>query len=135
MIEALKQQLVRHEGLRLKLYKDTVGKLTIGVGRNLDDVGISEAEAMILLDSDIATVVADLDNRFPWWRSMSEARQRTLADMCFNLGITRLSRFEGALKAMEFGDYETAAQEMLNSRWSVQVGKRAQTLAEMMKVG
>lgn len=71
MLERLKQDLVRDEGKRLKPYKDTVGKLTIGVGRNLDDVGISESEAMALLDSDIAAVFAELDRHVPWWRDMT----------------------------------------------------------------
>ena len=129
----LKEQLVRHEGLRLKAYRDTVDKLTIGVGRNLDDVGISETEAMFLLDSDIATVEKDLDRALPWWRGMSEERQLVLADMCFNLGISRLLGFKNTLAALQEGRYDEAAKEMLDSKWAQQVGKRAITLADMMK--
>lgn len=132
---ALKQQLVQHEALRLKPYKDTVGKLTIGVGRNLDDVGISEAEAMFLLESDISAVCKDLDRVFPWWQEMTENRQLVLADMCFNLGINRLQGFKNALAAMKEGRYEAAAVEMLDSTWAKQVGRRADTLAGMMKGG
>jgi lysozyme len=130
----LKQQLVQHEGLRLKPYKDTVGKLTIGVGRNLEK-GITEAEAMVLLDNDIISVFDDLDRYCPWWRRMSEARQMVLADMCFNLGIKRLMGFMKTLSAMQSGRYEVAAVEMLDSLWAKQVGRRAITLSEMMKEG
>ena len=100
-MNAMKQQLITHEALRLKPYKDTVGKLTIGVGRNLDDRGISRDEAMVLLDNDIELVVADLDRTFPWWSGLSENRKRVLIDMAFNLGISRLSGFRKALAAMD----------------------------------
>jgi lysozyme len=133
-IQILKAQLVRHEALRLKPYKDTEGILTIGVGRNLEK-GITEAEAMVLLDNDIISVFDDLDRYCPWWRRMSEARQLVLADMCFNLGIRRLMGFMKTLSAMQSGRYEIAAVEMLDSLWARQVGKRAQTLSKMMKEG
>ena len=73
--EKLKLQLIKHEGLRLKPYRDSVGILSIGVGRNLDDVGISEDEAMVLLGNDIIGVFDDLDRECQWWRQMSETRQ------------------------------------------------------------
>lgn len=132
---ALKEQLIVHEGLRLKPYQDTVGKATIGVGRNLDDRGISMHEAMLMLDHDIDDVEADLDRVMPWWRSLSEARQLVLADMCFNLGVARLTAFKNTLAAMKAGDYEAAADGMLASRWASQVGKRAQKLAKAMREG
>jgi len=132
-VGVLKQQLVQHEGLRLKPYKDTVGRLTIGVGRNLDDVGISEAEAMFLLESDIASVTADLNRVFPWWQDMTENRQLVLADMVFNLGISRFLGFKDTLAAMQEGRYDDAAKAMLDSKWAKQVGRRAITLANMMK--
>ena len=134
-LQALKEQLVRHEGLRLKPYRDSVGKLTIGVGRNLDDVGIREDEAMLMLDHDILGVLDDLDRECPWWRHLSETRQLVLADMCFNLGIGRLKGFRKALGAMQEGRWADAAREMLDSRWAAQVGARAVNLAEMMEVG
>lgn len=134
-MNAMKQQLIAHEALRLKPYKDTVGKLTIGVGRNLDDRGISREEAMVLLNNDIGLVVADLDRTFPWWSELTENRKRVLIDMAFNLGISGLSGFHKALAAMESGEYTDAASEMLDSRWAVQVGDRAQSLAAMMREG
>ena len=133
--EALVRQLVEHEGLRTDLYVDTVGKQTIGVGRNLTDVGISQAEALMLLDNDIARAEAGLDRAFPWWREMSDVRQRVLCDMCFNLGLEKLRHFERTLSAMHRGDYAQAAVGMLSSKWAEQVGRRARRLAQMMETG
>ena len=131
----LRSMLVLHEGLRLKPYRCTAGKLTIGVGRNLDDNGITQAEAFALLENDILAVEADLDRAWPWWREMTDARQQVLADMCFNLGLTRLGGFVNTLAAMKRGDYEAAANGMLASLWASQVGRRAQRLAKMMREG
>lgn len=132
---ALMYQLVEHEDLRLKPYRCTSGKLTIGVGRNLDDVGISRREAMFLLEGDIDRVTEDLDERLPWWREMSDTRQLVIADMCFNLGIARLLKFVNTLAAMKRGDYEAAAQGMEDSLWYRQVKGRAVKLVDMMRKG
>jgi lysozyme len=134
-LQELKTQLVRHEGMVLKVYRDSIGIPTIGVGRNLQDVGVTEAEALMLLDHDILGVLDDLDRECQWWRQLSETRQLVLADMCFNLGIVRLKGFRNALQAAQDGRYEDAAREMLDSRWAKQVGPRALRLAEMMKEG
>ena len=131
----LRSMLVLHEGLRLHPYKCTAGKLTIGVGRNLDDSGISQDEAMYLLERDIDRIEADLDRTWPWWREMTDARQQVLADMCFNLGLTRLMGFVNTIAAMKVGRYDAAADGMLASLWAQQVGQRAQQLAKMMREG
>lgn len=133
--DELRSMLVLHEGLRLHPYQCTAGKTTIGVGRNLDDRGITQDEAMYLLERDIDAVEADLDARMSWWRDMTPARQAVLADMCFNLGIGRLSGFVNTLKAMREGRYDDAAKGMLDSLWAQQVGNRAQRLARMMRDG
>ena len=132
-IEALKNQLILHEGLKLEPYECTAGKLTIGVGRNIEDIGITEDEARYLLDNDILRVCDELDRNLPWWRDLSDARQRVLVDMVFNLGISRFMQFQNTIAAIESGDYETAASEMLDSRWADQVGNRAKTLSRMMR--
>ena len=85
--EMLRQDLIRDEGLRLKPYRCTAGKLSIGIGRNLDDVGISASEAEYMLHNDILNVQIELDRNLPWWRKMSETRQLVLANMAFNMGI------------------------------------------------
>ncbi|MBF0424806.1 MAG: glycoside hydrolase family protein [Magnetococcales bacterium] len=128
-------QLVRHEGLRLYPYNDTTGHQTIGVGRNLTDVGISEAEAYVLLRNDIAKVRAGLMADYRFFATLDEVRQRVLIDMAFNLGRKGLGTFQNFLRAVARGDYADAAQEMLKSRWADQVGKRAHTLSAMMESG
>jgi lysozyme len=132
---ALRADLIRDEGMRLKPYRCTAGKLTIGVGRNLDDRGISREEAETLLDHDIAAIAADFDRALPWWRGLSEARQRALVNMGFNLGLTRLMGFKQMLAALERGDTATAAAQALDSTWATQVGARAQRIAALLRAG
>jgi lysozyme len=131
--ETLTQMLIRHEGIRLKPYTDTVGKLTIGVGRNLDDVGITYNEAMEMLQNDISRVLNDCLHAFPWFADLTSTRQAVVIDMCFNLGLTRLQKFTKFLQAVELGDYDTAADEMLNSLWAKQVKNRALEMANLMR--
>lgn len=123
------------EGIRAKPYTDTKGKTSIGVGRNLTDRGLSEDEIQYLLCNDIKNVEQQLNAKLPWWRQMNDARQNVLANMCFNMGINTLLTFQNTLKAMEDGDYEKAAEEMLDSLWAKQVHGRAQRLAARMKSG
>lgn len=125
---------MKEEDLRLKPYRDTVGKLTIGYGRNLDDKGISVDEAAYFLDDDIPYHTKELEN-FPFFNGLDDARKIVLADMSFNLGFKRLSGFRKMLAAVANKDYETAANEMLDSTWATQVGERAERLAEMMRTG
>lgn len=134
-INLLAMDLTRDEAERLKPYKDSVGKLTIGVGRNLDDVGISAEESRILLFNDIARVLGELDRQLPWWRGMSEGRQRALANMAFNLGLPRLRGFKKMLTALETGQWEAAHNEALTSRWAGQVGQRANRIAQIFLEG
>lgn len=133
--ELLVYELSRDEDVRTKPYKDSVGKLTIGVGRNLDDKGLSKAEINILLNNDINDSEADLDRTFPWWRQLSDNRQRVLLNMCFNLGIKRLAGFKNMLKDVQNDLFDRVAVEMLDSLWARQVGGRAVRLAKMMKNG
>lgn len=132
-LDALKKQLILHEGLKLTPYHCTADKLTIGVGRNLDDVGITQQEAEFLLDNDILRCCDDLDRNISWWRDLSETRQRVLVDMVFNLGISRFMKFQNTIDAMANGNYKGAAEEMLDSRWAEQVGQRAMRLANAME--
>lgn len=132
----LLEQLKRDEGLHLFPYKDSAGKLTIGYGRNLDDNGISEDEAYILLVNDIDRVRTQLARAVPWYRDMNHpAREAVLENMAFNLGTAGLMRFTRALEAVRAGVYNDAAKHMLHSLWAKQVGQRAERLAEQMRKG
>lgn len=128
----LERQLVKHEGLRLKPYRCTAGKLTIGYGRNLDDNGITKAEALTMLRNDIANVKAELE-RLGWWRRLDDTRQDVIANMAFNIGLTRLLTFKRMIAAIEDAEYTKAADEMMDSKWAAQVGSRAVELARKMK--
>lgn len=130
----LLEQLQRHEGLRLKPYRDTVGKLTIGYGRNLDDRGITEEEAGFMLDNDIDLVVAELE-RMPLFLSLSPVRKVVLANMAFNMGMPTLLTFRRMLGALAEKDWDRAAKEMMDSKWARQVGSRADELSELMRLG
>lgn len=135
MIETLEDTLIRHEGLRLTPYRCTAGKLTIGIGRNLDDVGISEAEARLMLRNDIVNAEAELRRAFSWFDRLSPLRQQVLVNMAFNIGLPRLKGFRNMLAALERGDYNRAAVEMLDSRWARQVKSRAVELSDWMRQG
>lgn len=129
------EQLIRDEGLKLRPYRDTVGKLTIGVGRNLDDVGISEAEARVLLASDILHAQRMLEQSYPWYVGLNDARRGALINMTFNMGIAGLATFRQFLVALSSGEYASAARHMLDSKWAEQVGSRAQRLAIQVESG
>ena len=126
--------LQRHEGLRLKPYKCTAGKVSIGYGRNLDDMGISEVEAMVLLRHDIERCYDEL-SVFSWFVDLDQVRQEALVDMLFNLGLPTFLEFKKTLKFVAEGKYSQAAEEMLRSKWADQVGDRAKELAYMMDTG
>ncbi|MCX8566976.1 MAG: lysozyme [Glomeribacter sp. 1016415] len=129
---ALISELKRDEGERFKPYFDTVGKITIGVGRNLTDGGISQSECAIILNNDIARTMRWLDQHLPWWRTLDAVRQRVLINMAFNLGGNLLT-FVNTLNAMQRNNYAAAAHGMLTSKWANQGGQRAVRLANMMR--
>lgn len=133
--EQFEQMLIDHEGLELKPYTDTVGKVTIGVGRNLDDNGITKDEALYLMRNDIETHAKELADHFPIVRDLDDVRYYVLVDMAFNLGLVRLSKFKKMWGCVSVGDYEGASVEMLDSKWATQVGRRAIRLSKMMKTG
>lgn len=136
LLERIKEQLVRHEGLRLKPYRCTAGKLTIGIGRNLDDCGISQIEAYVLLENDIQNCEKQLLDEIPEiYNPLDEVRKSVLLNMCYNLGIGGLLGFNNTLAFIAAGDWERAANNMLVSKWAKQVGRRAIELSELMRKG
>lgn len=136
-------ELVRDEGLKLKPYVDSRGVLSIGVGRNLRDVGITFDEAMAMLRRDIAFHVGQLDRFVPWWRSLDEIRQRALLNMAFNLGVGpspeepegKLLQFRGTLDAIQEGDYLIAGHHLRATPWFSQVGQRGERVVRMIETG
>lgn len=126
--------LIQHEGYKKTIYTCTAGKPTIGVGHNLE-TPISDAAIMQILRDDIDDCIEDLDKAKANWRDHSETRQNVLVEMCFNLGMPRLKRFEKMWHALANKNYDRASDEMLRSGWAVQVGQRAKTLADRMRAG
>jgi lysozyme len=135
----LEEQLIRHEGLRLKPYRCPAGKLTIGVGRNIEDRGITRGEALVMLKNDIAGASADVDSLLDefgirkW--ELNQAQLDALTNMAFNLGQKRLSGFKKMFAAIKDGNFDLAAAEILNSKYARDVGQRAVELANQMSSG
>ena len=134
------EMLKRHEGVETHAYVDTVGKVTIGVGRNIDakdGLGLTEEEIDFMLGNDIDRVEEELYASLDWLGDVgiSEVRYDALVDICFNLGLPRFLGFKKALAAMEAKDYQLAAIEFLDSKWAVQVGQRAIELSLMIETG
>lgn len=131
----LAAQLTVDEGKRYRVYTDTVGKLTCGVGRNLSDRAFSDDEIALMLANDIAGAERDLDRNLPWWRTMNEPRQAALANLVFQLGIDRLLGFKNALTLLHFGRWDAAADEFLNSKWATQCPARAKRVTDQIRKG
>jgi len=161
-LKSIEEQLVLHEGLRLNVYRCPAGYQTIGVGRNLDTVGLSrdeqlrvlgcsglspsevitllkirgitKDEAMFLLRNDIEKCYADLEP-FDWFQALDPVRQKVILDMRFNLGLKGLLKFKNMIAALKVKDYKEAARQMEDSLWYKQVGNRGKRLVKMMQTG
>ena len=152
----LVNKLITHEGLRLQVYKDTLGIDTVGIGRNLEDrgitdeelawmdipnmdtvyeYGISEADAMYLAENDVQIVEEELVRAHPCVDRLDAVRQLILVDMAFNMGVPRLGKFKKMWAAIHENNFDEAAKEMLDSRWANQVKSRATKLAHAMHTG
>lgn len=134
---SLRDLLIADEGLRLKPYRCTEGKLTIGVGRNLDDVGITRDEAMMMLDHDITrstNAAAEVVGR-DVFGTLNPARQAALVSMAFQMGRDGLADFNRMLLAVRAGDWENAHANALDSKWARQTPARAQRIAKMLLTG
>ena len=142
MRQKLIDLLIRHEGLRLMPYKCPAGKLTIGVGHNIEDNGITEAEALFILSNDMQTADRELAEAFAWYPLLSDVRRAAMIDLAINMGMPTLQTFRKTMAFMRTRDYAEAAAELLRgtgaggkSRYYLQVGQRAETIAAMIKSG
>jgi lysozyme len=127
--------LKESEGYRQFVYKCPAGKSTVGYGLNLEDRGVTEAEADYLLRSVVADVERNLAQRIAFWDRLDRVRQEVLIDMAYNMGVGGLLGFRKTLGFIEAGDYASASTEMLVSRWATQVGGRANKLSRVMLTG
>ena len=154
--DLLMVKLIAHEGLRLNVYKDSLGIDTIGIGRNLQDRGISkeeldelditsidhvyeygitEADAIFLAENDVQIVEDELVRAHSCVEELDAVRQLVLIDMAFNLGVPRLCKFKKMWAAVHAKQFDIAAKEMLDSRWARQVKSRSTKLAHAMHHG
>lgn len=131
----LRALLRRHEGVRHLPYLDSVGKITIGVGRNLSDRGLNQDEVSLLFETDVNLAATILDSLFADWHSYPRPVRHGLLSMAFNLGGPRLMRFKKMRAALEKNDFETAALEAENSLWAKQLPARSTEIAAMFRQG
>lgn len=135
MINNIKDLLILHEGTERYPYEDTVGKVTIGVGFNLTDVGLFPEEIDFILENRIKKTKEEVQAAFPWFDSLNEVRQAVVLDMAYNMGLGTLKQFRNTLAYIQEGNYTNAARNMLMSKWAGQVKGRAKRLARMMETG
>lgn len=133
--DILKSQLRIDEDVKRFPYLDTVGKLTIGCGRNLDDKGVRPDEIALMLDNDMRDAEADARALIPNFDKLTELRKAVVCNMAFNMGRKVLSTFKNTLAAINEGRYDDASKGMLASLWAKQVGGRALRLARQMREG
>lgn len=131
----IQSQLDRDEGRKKLPYVDTVGKTTIGVGRNLTRDGISDQEMNLMRDNDIEAARSILNARLPYFQALDSVRQGVLINMAFNMGFRGLEGFQNMLRAFAQHDWEIAAREMVSSKWASEVGDRATRLERQVILG
>lgn len=129
----LQNLLIQDEGLKLNPYICTASKLTIGVGHNIDDNGISEETAMFILDEDLKQAINDLRTIFSFKIDTDSPRHCALISLMFNIGLTRFKKFNKMILAAKLGDWDHAADELKASKWYTQVGNRGPKLTLMLK--
>ena len=135
----LTRQLRGDEGVKAQAYQDHLGFWTIGVGRLIDarkpGSGLRPHEIDYLLRSDIDDRIEALTRRLPWFQNLDDARKGVLLNMSFQLGVDGLLAFKNTLRLVEQGNYESAARNMLLSKWADQTPARARRMAEQMRTG
>lgn len=130
-MDTLINRIKKHEGFRVKPYRCSAGKLTVGYGRNLDDKGISAEEAELMLLHDV-NESSDAASQFTWFRRLDNVRQGVIIEMIFNLGLPRFLGFKKMIQALRDEDYQEASIQMMDSKWARQVKGRAIMLANIM---
>jgi len=129
----LRETITRHEGSRLQMYQDSLGIWTIGVGHNIQEKGISPKVMELMLDEDLEEAISELKRSVSFFSKMPQQVQEALVNLSFNMGIPRLMQFKKTLAYLRNGEFESAADELLDSRYAEQVGRRALEIADMIR--
>ena len=142
-VEKLREQLKIDEGCVYEIYNDHLGYPTFGIGHlvresdpeNGSPIGtkVSEDRVADAFDDDIEIVLSDCNKLYPDFDDLPEEAQQIIANMMFNLGRPRLSKFVGMKRGVDAKDWDSAADEMVDSRWYRQVGARAERLVNRMR--
>ena len=139
----LREELANDEGCKYEVYLDHLGYPTFGIGHLITDddpecgtsVGteVSSDRVQEAFDSDIESVLSDCERLYVQFEHLPEEVQLIIANMMFNMGYTRLSKFKGMKRGVDARNWEEAADEMVDSRWYKQVSKRADRLVVRMR--
>ena len=142
-IEQLREELERDEGIIYKIYNDHLGYATFGIGHLVLEsdpeygaplgTAVSEERCYEVFEQDVQTVLSDCEKLYDDFYELPEDAQLIIANMMFNMGLTRLSKFKGMKRGVDARDWETAADEMVDSRWYTQVQRRADRLVVRMR--
>lgn len=132
--QRVKRLVIEHEGVRHEPYRDSLGLLTIGIGRCLDTNPLSADEITYLFDNDMRRTRHGLIGQ-PWFRGLDPVRQAAVIDMTFQMGLDGFLKFKKTIQHIAAGRYKKAAKEMLISKWAKQTPGRAKEVSEMMATG
>lgn len=138
MTDKIIEMLRRHEGVRKYVYLDHLGYETIGVGRCIKEgvgLGLSDDEIDYLLTNDVTRCIKELGKAFSWFSSLDEVRRDAMINLCFQLGLPKLLKFQNFLAEMAEGNFELAAPHLLDSLYARQTPARANEIAEMIVSG
>ena len=142
-VEQLRLDLERDEGCVYEIYLDHLGYATYGIGHLVTEADpehgqpvatkVSKDRVMQVFNSDIESVIDDCNRSFNDFEALPEAVQLVVSNMMFSLGLPKFSRFKKMIRAMELGDWQSAADEMIDSKWYQQVTARARRLESVMR--
>lgn len=128
-------EMVWCEGKKSKIYTDSRGNVTGGIGWNFTANGIPDWVIQGLFNQAINEAASSLTQNTSWWRFLDPVRQRAVLNLCFNLGWPRLSKFVHFLEAMSNRQWKRAGAELVNSEWWNEVGKRGPFIRHMIETG
>ena len=138
----LEQMLRVHEGVKHKMYLDSKGIETIGIGHNLRDVPISDEAVSLIFQTDLENAIEEVERMFRWYTKLDDVRKAAIIDMIFNMGLPTFLTFKKTIDYLDEGDYESASAEILvgsgpggKSRYYADVGRRAETISQMLMTG